>query len=84
MAEWPTPNRVRGLDVVVGIEQDGRGTRRSGDLAEYRGMGTLHLEYLHPAKPGSPKQVGGRLGGPAHLRCVEVRCAHRGDAHQGL
>ena len=75
---------ARGLDVVVGIEQDRRRARWSGDRTEHRRVGAVEFEEADVVHAGFAEEVGGGFGGASHLRRIEPVGAHRGDADQAL
>ena len=79
----PLGVRSRWRDVVVRVEEDGRGAGRSGQVADDGGMAIRRSE--HPGvSADAAQQLGDQLGG-CHEWCrIVTGGAHRGDADQAL
>jgi hypothetical protein len=62
----PFLGRTGGLDIVVGIEEDGRRPGGTGNVPEHRRMGAGMLEELNILAPGASEKFGDVLGRPAN------------------
>jgi hypothetical protein len=80
----PFVERALRLDVVVGVEQDGRRPIRTAQLAEHRGVPPRKLEEPHAAQAGVGQHILGGLRRGSDDRGVVPRIAHGGDPHQPL
>ncbi len=74
--------RSRGLNVVMGIEQDGRCAFRGGDLPVDGGVGTFDFEEADVAEPRRLEKRRDLLGRASDLFRVEARGGHGRDADE--
>src|SRR6266545_4334492 len=78
--------RIAGrLDVMVGVEQDGRLARWRRAAGEHRGLAALDaVEDLDLGRPGAAEQPGRHLRAATHLRRGAGIGAHGRDLDQGF
>jgi hypothetical protein len=70
------------LNVVVGVQEDGRRTVRCRDLTEDRWVAVGRLEELDVFESGSFEELHDVVCGHAHVAAVKTRGTYRRDSDQ--